>query len=255
MKAKSSEEVPMQSKRFIHIVALAAAVLLVGAACRDDRPEPRLETHRTVPSEGARQAVVTIKMDAGEMLIHRGEAGDLMKGSFYYNRRPWEPRIDHSVSDGVARLLVEQRRMGPVFGRVRNNWSIDLSPDVPMELRLDLGVGKAEIDLSGMAVRKLDIQVGVGGMDLDLSGTRSESLTGQIEGGIGKAEILLPEDIGVRLRIEGGLGSIDAPGFIKDGDVFRNEAWGKTSVGIELDIEAGIGRIDLRLKGRGTTSF
>ena len=90
---------------------------------------------------------------------------------------------------------------------------------------------------------------------VEVSGTLPDNIIAQIEGGIGKAEILLPEDIGVRLRIEGGLGSIDAPGFIKDGEVFRNEAWGKTSVGIELDIEAGIGRIDLRLKGRQTTSF
>ncbi len=245
----------MRPDKFIPVIALIAVMILASAACREDRPEPRLETHRTVPGEGAREAVVTIRMNAGEMLVRRGPGGDLMKASFYYNRRPWEPRIDHQLSDGVIRLLVEQRRMGPVFGRVRNNWAIELSRNIPMELRLDLGVGKAEIDLAEIPVRKLDIQVGVGGMDLDLSGARPESLIGQIEGGIGKAAILLPEEIGVRLRIDGGLGAINAPGFIRDGDVYRNEAWGKTSVGIELEIEAGIGRIDLRLKGRGSSSF
>ncbi|MBN1939633.1 MAG: hypothetical protein JW843_08605 [Candidatus Aminicenantes bacterium] len=245
----------MKSVRFLNIFALSAALLVVGSACRDDRPEPRLETHRTIPEEGAKEAVVTIKMNAGEMRVRRGEAGELLKGSFYYNRRPWEPRIDHHVSGDVARLLVEQRRMGPVFGRVRNNWSLALSPEIPMELRLDLGVGKAEIDLSGIPVRKLDIQVGVGGMDLNLAGDRPESLAGQIEGGIGKAEIILPEEIGVRLRIEGGLGSIDAPGFTRDGDIYRNEAWGKTSREITLEIEAGIGRIDLRLRDRRSSSF
>ena len=245
----------MRSSRFCRVFILVMVLLLIGSACRDGRPEPKLETHRTVPSQGASRALVTIKMAAGELDVHGGAADDLMKGSFYYNRRPWEPRIDHQVTDGVARLLVEQRRMGPVFGRVRNNWSVGLSEKIPMELRLDLGVGKAEIDLGGIPVTKLDIQVGVGGMDLDLSGARKESLTGMIEGGIGRAEILLPEDIGVRLRIDGGLGSINAPGFIKDGDMFRNEAWGKTSAGIDLDIEAGIGEIDLRLISSRSTSF
>ena len=245
----------MRSTRFPHVFVLVAVLLLIGSACREDRPEPRLETHRTIPSEGESRAVVTIKMAAGEMEIRGGADGDLMKGAFYYNRRPWEPRIDHQVSGGVARLLVEQRRMGPVFGRVRNNWSIELSRKTPMELRLDLGVGKAEIDLSGVPVTKLDIEVGVGGMDLDLSGARKESLTGQIEGGIGRAEILLPEEIGIRVRIDGGLGSINAPGFIKDGDVFRNDAWGKTSVSLDLDIEAGIGQIDLRLNNSRSVSF
>ncbi|MHB8055852.1 MAG: toast rack family protein [Candidatus Aminicenantales bacterium] len=245
----------MRPTRFPLVFTLVIVLLLIGSACRDHRSEPKLETHRTIPSQGEDRAVVTLKMAAGELDVYAGAAGDLMKGSFYYNRRPWEPRIDHQVSGGVARLLVEQRRMGPAFGRVRNNWSVALSPKTPMELRLDLGVGKAKINLDGVPVTKLDIQVGVGGMDLDLSGPRIENLIGQIEGGIGRAEILLPEDIGVRIRIEGGLGSIDAPGFIKDGEVFRNEAWGKTSVGLDLGIEAGIGRIDLRLKNSRAASF
>jgi hypothetical protein len=238
----------MRPTRLSQLIVVIMALLLIGSACRDDIPDPKLETHRTIPSQGEDRAVVSIKMSAGELDVRAGESGDLMKGSFYYNRRPWEPRIDHQVSGGVARLLVEQRRMGPAFGRVRNNWDIELSRKTPMELRLDLGVGKAEIDLNGVPVTKLDIQVGVGGMDLDLSEARAESLTGQIEGGIGRAEILLPEDIGVRIRIEGGLGSIDAPGFIRDGGEYRNEAWGKTAVGLDLGIEAGIGRIELRLK-------
>ncbi len=245
----------MRPTRLLHVFTLVIILLLIGSACRRNLPEPKLESHRTIPSQGESRAVVAIKMAAGELDVHAGALGELMNGSFYYNRRPWEPRIDHEVSGGVARLLVEQRRMGPAFGRVRNNWTIALSPQTPMELRLDLGVGKAVIDLGGVPVTKLDIQVGVGGMDLDLSGPRTESLTGQIEGGIGRAEITLPEDIGVRVRIEGGLGSIDAPGFIKDGEVFRNEAWGKTPVGLDLGIEAGIGRIGLRLKNSGAVSF
>jgi len=245
----------MRPSRLPLVLALVVVLVAAGAACRDERPEPALETHRTIPGEGERRSVVTLKMAAGELDVRGGAGGDLMKGSFYYNRRPWEPRIDHQVSGDVSRLLVEQRRMGPAFGRVRNKWSVELSEKIPMELRLDLGVGRARIDLGGVPVSKLDIQVGVGGMDLDLSGPRGESLSGQIEGGIGQAEILLPEDIGVRLRIDGGLGSIDAPGFIRDGETFRNEAWGKTPVEIDLDIEAGIGRIDLRLKGGRSFSF
>jgi len=245
----------MRFARSPQVFVLVTVLLLTGSACREKRPEPRLETHRTIPSEGESRAIVTIKMAAGELDVRGGADGDLMKGAFYYNRRPWEPRIDHQVSGDVARLLVEQRRMGPVFGRVRNNWSIELSRKTPMELRLDLGVGKAVIDLGGVPVTKLDIQVGVGGMYLDLSRVRNESLAVQIEGGIGWAEIFLPAAIGVRVRIEGGLGSIEAPGFIKDGEAYRNEVWGKTPVGLDLDIEAGIGQIDLRLKDSRSVSF
>lgn len=239
----------MRLLRLSPVFISAVILILIGAACHEDFPEPNLESHRTIASQGEERAVVAIKMSAGELNVRAGEAGDLMKASFFYNRRPWEPRIDHQVSGGVARLYVEQRRMGPVFGRVRNNWKIELSRKTPMELRLDLGAGKAEIDLNGIPVTKLDIQVGVGEMDLDLS-RRTESMSGQIEGGIGEADIILPEEIGVRVQIEGGLGSVDAPGFIKNGSEFRNEAWGKTSVNIDIGVEAGIGHITLRMAGR-----
>jgi len=240
----------MRVARFSPVFVLAVVLLFVGTACHEDLPGPNLESHRTIPSQGENRAVVAIKMSAGELDVRAGETGDLMKASFYYNRRPWEPRIDHQVSGGVARLYVEQRRMGPVFGRIRNNWKIELSRKTPMELRLDLGAGKAEIDLNGIPVDKLDIQVGVGEMNLDLSRPRSESLSGQIEGGIGEADIILPAEIGVRIQIEGGLGSIDAPGFIKNGSEFTNEAWGKTSVNIDIGVEAGIGHINLRMINR-----
>ncbi len=244
----------MRAARFPGILILVFAFSLIGAACRERRPEPKLETHRTIPSQGESRAVVTIKMAAGELDVRGGAGGELMKGSFYYNRRPWEPRIDYQVSGGVSRLVVEQRRMGPAFGRVRNNWNVVC----PGRSRRSCGwTSASEKPESTWTASPSPSSMSrwAGGMDLDLSGARNEGLTGQIEGGIGRAEILLPSDIGVRLRIEGGLGSIHAPGFIKDGETFRNEARGKTGASLDLAIEAGIGRIDLRMKNTRSFSF
>ncbi len=39
-----------------------------------------------------------------------------------------------------------------------------------------------------------------------------------------------------------------------DGEMFRNEAWGKTGASLDPAIEAGIGRIDLRLADRPSFS-
>ncbi|MCK7461584.1 MAG: hypothetical protein MZU84_05735 [Sphingobacterium sp.] len=90
-------------------------------------------------------------------------------------------------------------------------------------------------------------------------GPARKPLTGQIEGGIGKAQILLPGGHRrARLLDRGRIGPRSTPRASSRTarPAFRNEAWGRPSVGIELaDIEAGIGRIDLRLKGRGATSF
>ena len=52
-----------------------------------------------------------------------------------------------------------------------------------------------------------------------------------------------------RVLIDGGLGSINAPGFAKNGHVYTNAAYGQTKIQIDLEIDAGIGQIDLKMRG------
>ena len=230
------------------LIVLSAAAVLFGSACSDRRREIH-ETESTIPLQSAARAETSFRMSAGELTLRGGAGSDLMTATFRYNRPQWEPRIDHRVSDGVARLDVEQRRSGFVTGHVRNNWEIKLTDRIPLEIRLNLGAGKAIVDLSTLNLTRLDVNMGVGDLELDASGPRTQNLIGRLKGGIGHATIILPSDIGVRIRVEGGLGSVDGPGFIREKRVYRNEAYGKTAVSIDLDVEAGIGSIDLRLKG------
>jgi hypothetical protein len=229
------------------LVILSAAVILFGSACDHRRYEIR-ETDRTIPLQGAARAEATFRMSAGGLIMRGGAESNLMIANFRYNRPQWEPRIDNRVSGDVARLFVEQRRSGFVTGSGRNNWEIRLSDRIPLEIRLDLGAGKASVDLSALNVTRFDVNMGVGSLDLDVSGPRTQNLIGRIKGGVGHAIIELPSDIGVRVRVEGGLGSIHGAGFIREKRDYQNEAYGKSAVSIDLDVEAGIGSIDLRLK-------
>ena len=52
----------MRFARSPQVFVLVTVLLLTGSACREERPEPRLETHRTIPSEGESRAIVTIKI-------------------------------------------------------------------------------------------------------------------------------------------------------------------------------------------------
>jgi len=237
------------------ILAVSAlAVLFTGSACEDRRDEMR-EINKTIPLQGATRAETTFKMAAGELILRGGAGENLMTGSFLFGRLRWEPRFDHRTSGDTGRLTVEQRRSGLAMGRVKNTWDIRLTEKVPLEVRFDLGAGKARIELNTLKVSRLNVQMGVGDLELDLSGTRAETLIGRIKGGIGHASIDLPAEIGVRVRVEGGLGSVQSRGLIKEDHFYRNEAYGKTSVSIDLEVEAGIGSIDLRLKGVKTISF
>jgi len=96
-----------------------------------------------------------------------------------------------------------------------------------------------------MEVTDLQLKMGAGQVELDLTGPRKSDLNVEIKGGIGQATIRVPRDVGFNARAAGGLGSISAEGLQKDGNEYRNDAYGKTPHKIRLDVEGGIGEIEL----------
>jgi len=240
-----------------HLAIVGIFVLILGAAVACERePRDAQESSSTIPLAGLQSSDIRLHPGAGEVYVKGGDIGDLMKANFSYYRRHREPRVDFSESGGRGRLLVALRRSRLfLFGRIRNTWNIELTNRIPLDLEFDFGAGKADLDLRGLQLKSLAINMGVGEMTLDLSGTRSESLNASIDGGVGEAIVYLPSEIGVRVSIDGGLGSVDAPGFAKNGHVYTNAAYSRTKIQIDLEIDAGIGQIDLRTRGSSTAAF
>jgi hypothetical protein len=227
----------------IWIIALIAAGL-VGCEAAGEM----IEESQTIELGRAESAEVKLDIGVGELRI-QGGARELMEAYFSYNIEHWKPEIDYRIVRDRGVLTVRQgESRGMTVGRKRNRWDIGLNDDIPLDLNIDFGVGEGKIDLTGLALKSLDIDMGIGELVLDLSGDRKHSFDVILDGGIGSATIYLPEHIGVRARIDGGIGSIDARGFKKRGDIYTNDAFGKTDVSIDIDVDAGIGSIELRLR-------
>jgi hypothetical protein len=237
---------------------ILTAVLILAALAAACETSSRVvqTTTASAPLENAASADVRIRPGAGEVSVRGGDIDVLMNGTFRFNRRHWEPRVDFLKVGDRSRLVVERRRSRTIFlGSVRNTWDLELTNRIPLDLDFDFGAGEARLDLRGLKLNSLKVDMGVGDLTLDLSGPRSESLEASLDGGIGHATIYLPSEIGVRLRIDGGLGKVNAPGFIKNERYYANEAYGKTPTSIDLEVDAGIGSIDLKLRGAKTANF
>jgi hypothetical protein len=228
---------------YVFLVILAAAAL---SACDVER-DLKVK-NQTVELGEAESVDVELDMGAGELNLEGGAAA-LMEGTFHYRFERRIPEVEYSTFAKKGKLSIhERRRRGIRFGGGRTKWDIRLNNRVPMVIKIDLGAGASKLDLRDFQVKRLDIDMGVGALTLDLGGERSADLDVKIDGGIGHATIYLPANIGVRAEIDGGLGSIHAPNFKKAGDIFTNEAYGKSAVSIELRVDAGIGSIDLELR-------
>lgn len=230
---------------------LAALVVLTTMSCTGLITVPvgeEREEIRTVELGEARSAQVRVAMGVGDLRLTGGATSGLMDARFRYNVGEWRPLVEYTVRDGRGHLRVEQPS-GPDFvplGNVRYEWELRLQDNVPLDLRVQVGAGTAELVLGGLALERLDLEVGAGDVTLDLAGDWSRDLEAHIKGGVGNLTVQLPHETGVRVEVTSGLGHVNATGLQYDGQAYINAAYGRSPVVLHLSIEAGVGNIDLR---------
>ena len=222
-------------------------LLLIVACDREDwdAGPPQAES-QTVKLGEAKWARVEIEMGAGELNVGSG-AKELLEADFTYGSSWSRPQVEYHVGAGQGRLKVSQPSSSHGRGGGHNKWDLHLSKNVPLELKVEQGAGRARLTLGGLALSRLDVDMGAGEAIVDLTGDWKNDLTANIQGGVGKATIRLPSDVGVRASAQGGIGAIHVHGLKKDGDAYVNEAYGKSPVTVKVQVEGGVGEINFEL--------
>ena len=196
----------------------------------------------------AERVKTEINIGVGKLNVS-GDSDKLMKAEFIYNVPNWKPNVNYSVNGKVGKLLLQQPTgTKSNDSNVQNDWNISLNNNIPMDLKVILGVGNSILDLNKLNIKDLNVEMGVGEMDLNLCGNYKNSVTANIEGGVGNATIYLPKNIGVCVEAQNGVGKINSNGFSINGNKYTNEAYGKSQVSINLKVASGVGNIKLELK-------
>jgi N-terminal domain of toast_rack, DUF2154 len=238
------------------LTGVAVLTLMLGAAGCSVWNGPAVGETRTisksVPLGRQKSVAVDINMGAGNLKVEGG-ARDLMNADFTYNVDAWKPEVRYDANGDQGHLTIQQphdsHNSYHNFRGARYEWDVRLNNQVPMEMNINAGVGKASLNLAGLNLSRLKVNMGVGEGDIDLDGRWSHNLEASIKGGVGKATLRLPRDVGVRVTVQGGLGEIHASDFSKNGDVYTNSAYGKSRVNLNIDVQGGVGKVDLVLGG------
>jgi hypothetical protein len=232
-------------------IAIIVLVVLFGIALSLGRGRMtwslghHIQDAQTVELPGAESAKVHIEMPAGHLDL-AGGATKAVEGKFDYYENEGKPTISHEVIGNRGEVSITQEgRHTHFLGRGRNNWSVHLNKDLPMDLKVNVGAGQGEFQLGGLALTGLEINMGAGQVTVDLRGDWKKDLEATIEGGVGQATIRLPGNVGVRVHATSGIGSISASGLERRDDYYVNSAYGKSPVTLRLNIDKGIGTIDL----------
>lgn len=223
---------------------------------------------KDVEVQGAKSVDIEITQSAGTLQVSGGSS-KLMEGQFAFTKEEWKPTVTYTKDNG--KLLVKQpendRNVNMDDGD-QNEWKIKLNNSIPLDMELTIGAGQSTIDLHGIkltnlllkagagdftvnlantSLPKLKVNAGVGAIKLDLTGKWTNNLTADINGGIGEVSLKLPKNTGVRVKIS-GLGSIEAPGFKKDGGYYVNNAYNKSDQLLTIDVSGGLGSVNLELE-------
>jgi hypothetical protein len=230
----------------ITFAGLALWFALVGCGLLTTSVNDVRTESQSVNLDSATSASIEIAFPAGELKVQSG-TNNLMDASFRYNVRDWQPRVQYSENGRQGVLLVNQPgdERVPVGGRLINEWEIQLSESVPMDLLIQTGAGNSQLDLGGLNMNSLTVETGAGVTTVNLDGNWEHDLNVSIQGGVGELTVNLPAEMGVRVEMETALVTVTANGLINDQNGYVNRAFGTAPHTLTVNLEAGVGSVVL----------
>jgi hypothetical protein len=236
----------MKTKYVLIIILLFGLLLSTGCTSIAKVGELQSET-KSVELDGADSVKVEVIFGAG-VLDLSGGADQLLQADFNYNVAKLKPNV--SYANGT--LVVEQpeeRGMLSLSGisDFRNEWTLQLNDQVPVDLKVDIGAGTSDLELADLSLTRLEVAIGAGISTIDLRGDWTHDLDVSIDAGAADLLVRLPEAVGTRIYVEAGPHTVTTSGLSKEGYVYTNDAYGVTDVTMNIELIAGIGMINLEV--------
>jgi hypothetical protein len=186
-------------------------------------------------------------MTAGILQLMGGSL-NAVEGDFTYDDADWQdPIIEYSIDDaGKGYITLDQKATGrPAMRPGQCEWAIRLNQDLPLELNVRFGAGKANLKLAGLLLTRLNVESGVGELELDLTGDWRESLQAYIRTGIGDVNLRVPHNVGLRISSAIGFGSVRSDFLERDGEIYTNAQFGQSPANLDIRVEGGMGKINI----------
>ncbi len=118
----------------------------------------------------------------------------------------------------------------------------------PNKTEMDLfryDTGASDVSMEGLAnanFRAMVFNSGAGNYTLDFSGELKHDAMVTIDSGVSNVTLLIPEGVAAQVSVEGGLLNVTAPGWEKDGKVYRQKGSGPL---LTIIVEMGAGNLVL----------
>ena len=204
-------------------------------------PEP---DRLAIPLEGAADAEVMVTFGAGRLQVRAAGPGMLVDGTFAGG-----VRVERAGGPGRARLAPPTLPSGWALDRAPYTWTMGVSGEVPLRLRVETGAADAELDLSALRLAELRLRTGASETRVTLPAAAGVTIV-DAEGGATTIRFRVPDGVAARIRSSIVLGSseIDTVRFPRTaaGDAWESPDFATAANRVEISVRGGIGSLSVR---------
>jgi hypothetical protein len=204
--------------------------------------------------DGAENAVVVVDPAVASLSIAAFQADQMEEDTLMQGRLEINPsgtlEKDYVTQGNTGTLTLSHtsfRRVYPTWRGFDWEWELFINPQIPVELRVDQGVGNIDLDLSSLTVTDLSVDLGIGRTEV-IFPDEGELINASVKGAIGEMILYIPREKSVHLTSNTGLAFITVPDeYTQDGDAYNYNGTGADSENrIVLNVDQAIGRISIR---------
>lgn len=210
---------------------------LIGAVVPGGSP-PREEL--SIPLRDLASATVRIRFGAGTLDSGLAAPGQLVDGRFHGGV------VHRELGAGIIELEQDTSYGMPWLQR-ESAWTLGLTGEVPLDLKLEAGASRTRLDLSGTKTRRLEIKTGASETTVTLP--RAAGMTDvNAEAGAASLTFIVPTGVAARIHGTVALGSIrvDEDRFPRFGNDYQSTDYGSATNRVDLDINGGVGSVRVR---------
>jgi hypothetical protein len=205
---------------------LIGSVVTVGA-----RPHETLQ----IPLDGVSQAAVRLQFGAGTLRMGRAPAGLLIDGTF--------PGGATRTTSGPGQVeLAQDTTYGLPWLDHDATWTVGVTGEVPLDLRLDTGATKTVLDLRDTLLRRLELHTGASDTRVILPAAAGATAV-KAEAGAASLVIEVPSGVAARIRTSMAVGSsqVDTVRFPRSLDGYESPDYATATNRVEIDVSGGVG--------------
>lgn len=124
-------------------------------------------------------------------------------------------------------------------------WDLSVSPDIPLDLGTNMGVGGTNLELTDLQINDLNVDVGVGQATIVLP--EEGRVSGRVDGGIGQITIIVPEGMALRVYSDTGIVSISVPdNYVQSDQGYTSAGYNSADNRTDIYLDLGIGAVIVR---------